>query len=88
MQILKPARLAGAVVSIASLPLVANAQSQPSTSPPPGSPPAATQPAPSPAPQTAARPSTETKTPATRPADKSATAPKRQSDDRSCRLLL
>jgi sporulation protein YlmC with PRC-barrel domain len=76
MQILKPARLAGAIVAIASLPLVANAQSQPSTSPAPGSPPAATQPAPSPAPPPAARPSTETKTPATRPADKSATAPK------------
>lgn len=76
MQILKRARLAGAVAAIAGFPLLANAQTdtQP-TSPAPGAPPAATQPAPSPMPP-AARPSTEPKRPAAGPADKSATAPK------------
>jgi len=75
MQILKPARFAGAVVAIASLPVLAIAQSQsPPPSSTPSSPPAATQPAPTPPP--AAKPSTEPMSPATRPADKSATAPK------------
>ena len=74
MQILKPARFAGAVVAIASFPLLASAQqSSPPPSPTPSAPPAATQPAPTPP---AARPSTEPMSPATRPSDKSATAPK------------
>jgi sporulation protein YlmC with PRC-barrel domain len=74
MQILKPARFAGAVVAIASFPLLAIAQTQsPPPSPTPSAPPAATQPAPTPPP--AARPSTEPMSPAARP-DKSATAPK------------
>ena len=66
MRILKPARLAGAVVAIAGLPLLASAQTQTPSDATPSTPPAATQPAPTPAP--AARP--------TAPAEKSATAPK------------
>jgi sporulation protein YlmC with PRC-barrel domain len=63
MQILKPARFAGAVITLASLPLIASAQTQaPPATTSPSSPPAATQPAPAP-------------TPAVRP-DKSVTAPK------------
>jgi hypothetical protein len=73
MQILKPARFAGAVVAIASFPLLASAQQSPPSSTP-TAPPAATQPAPTPPP--AAKPSTEPMSPATRPSDKSATAPK------------
>src|SRR5262245_40473690 len=72
MQILKPARLAGAVVAIVGLPLIASAQTQSPPASTPSSPPAATTPAPAPAP--AVRP-TEPASPAARP-DKSATAPK------------
>ena len=72
MQILKPARFAGAVVAIATFPLLASAQQSSPPSPTPSAPPAATQPAPTPP---AARPSTDM-SPTARPSDKSATAPK------------
>ena len=72
MQILKPARFAGAVIAIVGLPLIATAQTQSPPESTPSSPPAATTPAPAPAP--AVRP-TEPSSPAVR-SDKSATAPK------------
>jgi sporulation protein YlmC with PRC-barrel domain len=74
MQILKPARFAGAVVAIVGLPLIASAQTQSPPASTPSSPPAATTPAPTPAPGPAVKP-TEPSSPAVR-SDKSATAPK------------
>jgi sporulation protein YlmC with PRC-barrel domain len=74
MLILKPARFAGAVVAIVSLPLIASAQTQSPPASTPSSPPAATQTTPTPAPAPAVRP-TEPASPSAKP-DKSATAPK------------
>ncbi len=74
MSRLKPVRLLGAVVVLASAPLLSlSAQTPPPSAPPsPSSPPAATKPQTAPMPQT--NPSARPTTPA-RPDDKSATSP-------------